>query len=208
MFASFGPWYQDPLSPEFGDASKYLKFNVEEAKQLMAAAGLEEGVADEVPFHYTTAYGGEFIARAEAVAANLAAIGIRARLVPEAYNDFVSNTFLGLFDGMAFSLPPVYTDVDELLSDGFLPGSQRNLSKINDSTLNDRIANQRTIADPAARVSAVQDIMKYAVEQAYYASTVMGETYYLNQEWVSDWATSTTWGVGTESFLAIKTTKT
>lgn len=203
---AFGPWYIDPTTAGFGDQAKYLKFDVAAAKQLMEAAGLGGGI--EVPIHYTSAYGPDFVAHFEAAIAHLGEIGVTAKPVAEKFEQFVSTTYLGSFDGMAFMPSPVYTDVDALLDGGFAPGSQRNHSKLNDSTLNERISAQRKIADPAARVSAVQDIMRYAVEQAYYPSTVMGQVFYLNHAWIKDWAVNATYATGVESFLRVSTDKT
>ncbi len=203
---AFGPWYIDPATPAFGDPAKYLAFDVAGAKQLMEAAGLGSGI--DVPIHYTSAYGPDFVTHFEAAIAHLGEIGINAKAVAEKFEQFVSTTYLGSFDGMAFMPSPVYTDIDAMLDGGFGVGSQLNHSRLNDSTLNERIAAQRQIADPASRVAAIQDIMRYSVEQAYYASTVMGQAFYLNHPWVKDWAVNATYATGVESFLRVATDKT
>lgn len=213
MFANYGPWYLNPKDPSFAttdypDAAKVYQYNVDEAKKLMAAAGHENGVDGDINLHFTTAYGEAFQSHVQACADFAKQIGINFKLVPEEYGQYISNTFLGNFDGAAFGLPPVYTAVDDLLTGGLHPESSRNHSKINDPKLTEMIEKQRTIVDQQERINLVHDIVRYTSEQSYYPSTVMGQTFYLSQPWVHDWATQYGYGTGTESFLSIWTDKT
>ncbi len=209
MFAYFGDWYIDPKNDaaNFGENAKVFQFDLTTAKQLMSAAGLADGVEGDIPLHFTTAYGTGFQSHVEANQAFIAEIGINTTLVPEEYGQYISNTFLGNFEGIAFGLPPVYTEVGDILQGGFHPSSSRNHSKIDDPALTEMIDKQFQIADRAERVNAVHDIVRYAAGKCYYPSTVMGETFYLSHPWVHDWSTWYGYGAGTESFLKIKTDK-
>jgi peptide/nickel transport system substrate-binding protein len=55
--AGWGPYWLDPTGSDFGDAAKYLSFDLEEAKALLSAAGYPNGVTTTQYFESSGRYG-------------------------------------------------------------------------------------------------------------------------------------------------------
>ena len=106
-------WWLDPQGSDIGAAGANYKFDVAGAKALLSAAGFENGF--EIPMHfastvYTTIVPYYPIVK-DGLTALFAAIGVKVKEVPEEYGSYISTTFAGQFDGMAFSLESVFSDI-------------------------------------------------------------------------------------------------
>ncbi len=94
-------WWLDPQSAEHGDSGKFFNYDPAEAKKLLAAQGVEDGFG--VPYIYTSRYSGAFPPIAEAQINMLTEIGLNPQTDVQDYSSlYITNTFKGDFEGMAF----------------------------------------------------------------------------------------------------------
>jgi peptide/nickel transport system substrate-binding protein len=116
----FDPWWSDPAGTELGEAAKWLTYDPEGAKRLLAEAGHASGF--DLPLHYTTErYGPDYAAGAQAVASMLGKVGVRARLNDQPSNVFITTTFVAKFEGLGWSLETPYYEPDDYLFNFFHP---------------------------------------------------------------------------------------
>ena len=137
--AGFGEtWWLDPQGSDIGDAGTFYKYDVAEAKKLFEAAGVTS-IASPMHFSstvYTTIVPYYDIVR-QALPAMLGEAGVTVQEVPEEYGNYIATTFAGKFDGFAFSLESVFSDIAAYWTNMFYPrdaGGGRNHSSINDAT--------------------------------------------------------------------------
>jgi ABC-type transport system substrate-binding protein len=92
--AGWDGYWVDPQSDAFGPNAQYLRFNLEEAKRLISAAGYEDGIDAVLHFSGGLQYGGGYVRTAELVSGMLAEGGIRLRLESHDYTkDWLPNYY-------------------------------------------------------------------------------------------------------------------
>jgi peptide/nickel transport system substrate-binding protein len=163
-------WWVDPKGSDMGAAATNYKYDVAEAKKLFAAAGVP---AFEAPMHfssdtYTTIVPYYDIVR-QALPAMLKDAGVTVKDVGEAYGNYIGTTFTGKFDGFAFGLESVFSDIAAYWTNMFYPkdaGGGRNHSSINDPTL---VANIKKML----QATTIDEIKKQNLELQKYTSTHM-----------------------------------
>ncbi len=163
-------WWLDPKSSDMGDAGNNYKYDVAEAKSLLSAAGV---ATFEAPMHYsldtyTTIVPYYDIVR-QALPAMFKDIGVTVKDAGEAYGNYIGTTFTGKFDGFAFGLESVFSDIAAYWENMFFPrdaGGGRNHSSVNDATLVDNIKKM-------VQASSVDDIKKQNFELQKYTSAHM-----------------------------------
>ena len=163
-------WWLDPKSSAMGDAAVNYKYDVAEAKKLFSAAGVE---TFEAPMHfssdtYTTIVPYYDIVR-QALPAMLKDAGVTVKEAGEAYGNYIGTTFTGKFDGFAFGLESVFSDIAAYWENMFYPrdaGGGRNHSSVNDATLVDNIKKM-------LQASSTDEIKKQNFELQKYTSTHM-----------------------------------
>jgi ABC-type transport system substrate-binding protein len=79
LTGAWDPYWLDPRGKNFGPSAKYLSFNLEEAKKLMAAAGYASGFDTELTYSYNNNYGADFSRKGEVLAQMFTEAGIRAK---------------------------------------------------------------------------------------------------------------------------------
>lgn len=136
-------WWVDPTGPKMGDAGKYFKYNPTDAKALLSAAGFPNGV-DAGTYQYTAnRYGKLFNDIAEANASYMSAVGIKTATEVQDYSSkYITQTFIGNFQGVAFGYETPFPEAGSYLT-RFFTDNPQNHSKIADPEL-------KKIADDAA----------------------------------------------------------
>lgn len=136
-------WWIDPTGSKMGDAGKYFKYNPTDAKALLSAAGYPNGV-DAGTYQYTAnRYGKLFNDIAEANQSYMAAVGIKTATEVQDYSSkYITQTFIGNFQGIAFGYETPFPEAGSYLT-RFFTDNPQNHSKINDPDL-------KKIADDAA----------------------------------------------------------
>lgn len=207
--AGFGKtWWLDPQSSGMGDAAKYYEYDVAEAKKLFSAAGV---TSIEAPMHfsstvYTTIVPYYDIVR-QALPAMLSEAGVSLKDVPEEYGSYIATTFAGKFDGTAFSLESVFSDIAAYWTNMFYPrdaGGGRNHSNVNDATLQANIK-KMLAAETLDEVHKQNfELQKYVSSKMYYVPVITPVEFAASAPKLKGVVNSTgptTYALGTESTL-------
>jgi ABC-type transport system substrate-binding protein len=207
--AGFGKtWWLDPKGSDIGDAGKFYKYDVAAAKQLFSAAGVTNIT---VPMHFSSSVYNTIVPYYPIVKDGLSAllqqVGITVNEVPEEYGTYIASTFAGKFDGMAFSLESVFSDIAAYWTNMFYPndsGGGRNHSHINDAALQANIK-KMIAASTIEEVHAQNfELQKYVSQKMYYVPMVTPVEFAARQpslKGVLNTTGPTTYGLGTESQL-------
>ena len=95
-------------------------------------------------------------------------IGIDAKLVTKEYGAYISTTFYGKFDSLAFGPQTGFQEPDNYLFGQYYPGELKNQSHINDPVVADMLIRQRRTPDPAKRREMIFEIQRHLAKQQYY----------------------------------------
>lgn len=201
-------WWLDPQSSGIGASGAFYKYDVAEAKALFQAAGV---TSISVPMHfsstvYTTIVPYYDIVR-QALPAMLGDAGVSVQEVPEEYGNYIATTFAGKFDGIAFSLESVFSDIAAYWTNMFYPrdsGGGRNHSSINDATLVTNIKKMLAASSLDDLHKQNFDLQKYVSSKMYNVPVVTPVEFAARQprvKGVYNTTGPTTYGLGTESTL-------
>ena len=145
---------------------QYYRYDPAAAKKLLAEAGLASGFSATVEF---TTYGSTILVdTCQLVLKYLKDVGIDAKLVTKEYGAYISTTFYGKFDSMAFGPQTGFQEPDNHLYGQYYPGELKNQSHINDPVVADMLIRQRRTADLAKRREVIFDIQRHLAKQQYY----------------------------------------
>lgn len=160
-----------------GDAGKYYRRNVEQAKALLADAGQSQ---INVKLYSASALGASWVATLEQARLQLRDVGINVELEWQDLDKYLNTTHQGRdFEGIAAGPTPQWWDVDGYLHAMHTPGLIWNQSHVNDPVLSDLIAKQRQIVDVAQRKRAVEEIQRYLADQQYYVTLPTEQLHFL-----------------------------
>ncbi len=195
-------FWLDPKSSAQGETAKYFKYDVAEAKKLLAAAGYPDGFS--TVYQYTAnRYGSAFNAVAEANIQYLNAIGIKTQTDVQDYSSkYITQTFTGNFTGIAFGYETPFPEGGSypirLFTDNPL-----NHSRIKDPELEDLARKQQRELDFEKRRELFYEIQRKNAAKMWYIPQNMGAgtgwTGY--QEWVKNIGVQTvpgSYGAATE----------
>jgi ABC-type transport system substrate-binding protein len=98
VVAGWGPYWLDPDSKEFGENAKYLKFNLEEAKKLLAAAG-KSNVEVKMFSNSEQTYGAAYLRAVDVLAGFFGNGGIKVTQSPFVYTEYLNNYYFGYRSG-------------------------------------------------------------------------------------------------------------
>lgn len=207
--AGFGKsWWLDPKGDQIGDAGTNYKYDVAEAKKLFEAAGVS---SFDAPMHfsstvYTTIVPYYDIVR-QALPAMLGQAGVNVKEVPEEYGNYIAQTFAGKFDGFAFSLESVFSDIAAYWQNMFYTkeaGGGRNHSSINDPELQANIKKMLQAQDLDELHKQNFELQKYTSQKMYNVPVVTPVEFAARQpklKGVINTTGPTTYAVGTEGAL-------
>ncbi len=202
-------WWLDPQGSAIGDAGKNYKFDVAAAKQLLTAAGFPDGF--EVPMHFSSTVYPTVVPYYPIVKDGLTALfqqaGITVKEVPEEYGVYISTTFTGKFDGMAFSLESVFSDIAAYWQNMFYPrdaGGGRNHSSVSDPELQAKIKTMLAAQSVEEIRKQNFELQKYTSEKMYYVPVVTPVEFTASSPKLKGFLNRsgpTTYAVGTEGAL-------
>ena len=95
-------------------------------------------------------------------------VGIEVKLNTKEYGAYISTTFYGKFDSMAFGPQTGFLEPDNHLYGQYYPGELKNQSHFNDPVVADMLIRQRRTADLAKRKELIFEIQRYLAKQQYY----------------------------------------
>lgn len=178
MPAGMGRYWVDPKSSDMGDARRYYQFNLQEAKQMLQAAGFD--LNQEYPLRVVrNFYGSDLDESADLMLSYLRALGLRVEMVVEDYGTvYIPTTFRGAFSGMAYGYETPFTEPGDYLRRVFTP-NPLNHSKVEDPRLIEMISRSDREFDFEQRTRLIHDVIRYASDQMYYVPANAGA----NQQW-------------------------
>ncbi len=208
--AGFGKsWWLDPQGSAIGDAGKNYKFDIAGGKQLLTAAGFPDGI--EVPMHFASTVYSIVVPYYPIVKDGLTALfaqaGITVKEVPEEYGNYIGTTFKGKFDGMAFSLESVFSDIAAYWQNMFYSadnGGGRNHSSVSDPELQAKIKTMLAAQSVDEIRKQNFELQKYTSDKMYYVPVVTPVEYTASSpklKGVLNRSGPTTYAVGTEGAL-------
>ncbi len=151
---------------QLGEGGRWYKYDLAQAKKLMAEAGYASGFAATMEF---TTYGSQIlIDMSQLVLKGLKDIGIDVKLNTKEYGAYIATTFYGKFDSMAFGPQTGFQEPDNFLYGQYYPGELKNQSHINDPIVADMLVRQRRTQDVAKRREVIHEIQRYLAKQQYY----------------------------------------
>jgi peptide/nickel transport system substrate-binding protein len=175
------PWYLK----DKGECEKYLKYNIEEAKRLLAEAGYPTGFATTL--NCTAGWGSTYMEYVEFVADSLSKIGIKATIKSSDLAAHYANRVCPKYgDGMVFTYnwgAANFAPCD-WLEGHYLVGAPNQYSCVDDPKFTDMIHAQRREMDPAKRQEILNEIQRYFACQQYVVQWPLAMGVTCQQPWV------------------------
>jgi peptide/nickel transport system substrate-binding protein len=149
-----------------GEGAQYYKYDPARARKLLAEAGYPNGF--QASMDYTT-YGSQPVMDiCQLNLKFLKDIGIDVKLNTKEYGAYISTTFYGKFDSLAFGPQTGFQEPDNFLYGQYYPGELKNQSHINDPIVADMLIRQRRTQDVAKRREIIHEIQRHLAKQQYY----------------------------------------
>ena len=173
-------WWIDPKGKDFGPNSVYYQHNLEEAKKLMAAAGLANGIANNRSGYVTTMQLPDVARHAQVIDGMVKDIGINSNVASLAYpQEYASiRDGKGKYEGWGYKYTPGGAGGHPIgvLSTGYLTGGSQYWfgfdangrgDQSGDPEIDDMITRGRTIRDETQLRSLVADIQRKLAGHQY-----------------------------------------
>ena len=152
----------DKMAP---DVQKWLKFDVAEAKKLIAAAGVSPTQNFELHMY---PYNNSYTPEAQFLMNGLTAIGIKSTLKVYDYNNWIATAYIGKYSGLLYG-PDNLDRLTQQLADRLLDTSSRNHSEIKDTETQQLLKEFAAAKGPQEAKPIVDKIQIRSVDQAFAA---------------------------------------
>ncbi|MFQ5879017.1 MAG: ABC transporter substrate-binding protein, partial [Dehalococcoidia bacterium] len=194
LSSGFGDkWWIDPKGTGLGDMAKWYKFDVQEAKQLLSAAGYPDGTPS-VPYQTSSIVvaGGARKVIHEAVLKMLNDIGVKAVLeVQDHQAKYIIDTWRGKMKGIAGWGTGAKGVVFELLHDTYASTGLQH-GGVLDPKVDDFILNKlRQAKEYEERYDIIKEIQLYLADKMYIVPGVNVADIQAAQPWVKNWKINT-----------------
>jgi len=157
-----------PRIDELGAGARYYQHDPQEARRLLAEAGVPKGFKTHMSTTAGTGAGRQITDAAQLAQHSLKEVGIEAELKIQEYGAYMATTWAGKFDGMAFGPISNAWEPDSVLYGLYAPDQPRNSGHVNDPKITAMLKEQRRTQDREARKKLIFDLQRYIAEQQYY----------------------------------------
>ncbi len=155
-------WKMDPAKMP-ADVTKWLKFDIAEAKKLIDAAGIPSSQVFEINLY---PYSASTTAEAQLMADSLSKIGITTKMKVFEYNNWATTAYIGKYNGLLYG-PDNLDRVTQQFADRLLANSSRNHSLIQDAEAQKLIAAFSEAKGPAEAKAPADALQMRSIEQAF-----------------------------------------
>jgi peptide/nickel transport system substrate-binding protein len=169
------------------EIKQILKYDPQQSKQLLAAAGYSNGLDLELPYPGHDD-GDAYIAKIQLVQSQLKKAGINLNLKSIDRSDFNQAKRVGKFQIILATKGPLVGDVDSFLYAGFYSTSVSNYGRVNDPQLDSLLTQQRQEMDATRRQEIVRQAVKLIATQGYSYATDAARVWYFWQPTLHGWA--------------------
>ncbi|MBI4082224.1 MAG: ABC transporter substrate-binding protein [Candidatus Lambdaproteobacteria bacterium] len=151
---------------KLGDLAKWYRYDVAEAKRLLAQAGYPNGFKGKLIT--TVGYGPDYTSRTALIKDMLGRVGIELEIVAQEYPQWIKHTYAGNFSEWSLVHIPQWGlgDEDEWLG-SYTPGDTRNHTHLNDPETTRLVEQSRNVATIADRTLAIQSFQRRFHDQMY-----------------------------------------
>ena len=169
------------------EIKQILKFDPQQAKQLVSAAGYPNGLDLELvyPGHD---YGDAYIAKIQLVQSQLRKAAINLNLKSVDKNDFNQAKRVEKFQVVLADKGALVGDVDSFLYAGFYSTSASNYGRVNDPQLDSLLKQQRQEMDATKRQEIVRQAVKLIATQGYSYGTDAARVYEFRHPALKGWS--------------------
>ena len=162
-------WWVNPQSAEQGESAKFFKYNLAEAKKLLAAMG--GAPKESIPYIYTPQYGKTYMSLAEAVRNYLAELGLNLATDVQDYNSkYVTGAYRGNYQGIAFMVASSPSEIGAYLG-RFFGKDPLNRGRVQPPEITSLLTQQATEMSLEKRSALVKRINVLNGEKMYYVPT-------------------------------------
>jgi ABC-type transport system substrate-binding protein len=163
--------------------SKYFKYDPQQAKQLLTAAGYPDGFSAKYTINAT--YGQREQTNAELIRDMVGKVGIKLDLNVVDNAVWAKTVYAADWDGIASPPHASVGDAGLMLEAEFYKGVGVNYAQVNDPDLNGRIEKILATTDTASRNQQIVDFQVAAAEKMYYVPSQVQHTILsMYQPWV------------------------
>ena len=191
--AGWGPYWLDPTDEAaFGEDVKYLQYNLEEAKSLLAAAGFPDGFDSTLSFNTQGNYGNYYERGVDIYAGFFNDGGINVTQNALQYSDFLNQYYFGYrsgastrgagdpaagYEGFSVQAERPYATAVNLMLGSWHPGGSSFHGMTADGISDPREGDPALTAmiediqgefDREAQVSKTHDLIRYMTRMAYF----------------------------------------
>jgi peptide/nickel transport system substrate-binding protein len=171
--------FPDTFSQDEIKKMTYMKYDVQAAKQQLAAGGFSDGV--DIEFLVNSAYGQEYLNEAQLLQSQWAKAGIRLKLtVMSDYNEYLARTRGGPGENYQMTMrgKALEPDIDSYLYMIYAPdGGIEGQPYPNDTKLPALVKAQRQEADPNKRHDLERQACEYIADQCWHLAIFRDAVY-------------------------------
>ena len=155
-----------PRTLDFALAIDADPYDPARAKRLLAEAGFPNGFPATISY---ATYGSTIVMdQLQLILKYLKDVGIDAKPIQQEYGAYISTTFYGKYESMAFGPQTPFLDPDNFVYGPHVANELKNQSHVEDPIATDLLVRQRRTMDPGKRREVLFDIQRHLAKQQWY----------------------------------------
>jgi peptide/nickel transport system substrate-binding protein len=151
---------------QLGEGAQYYKHDPARAKRLLAEAGFPNGFPATISY---ATYGSTIVMdQLQLILKYLKDVGIDAKPNQQEYGAYISTTFYGKYESMAFGPQTPFLDPDNFVYGPHVANELKNQSHVEDPIATDLLVRQRRTMEPGKRREVLHELQRHLAKQQWY----------------------------------------